>query len=41
LISNGFYAATRRKAESGDQSFEPFTNAGLNVGQRSLISVLV
>jgi signal transduction histidine kinase len=27
LISNGFYAATRRKAESGDEGFEPMLNA--------------
>jgi two-component system, NtrC family, sensor kinase len=27
LISNGFYAATRRKAESGDENFEPVLSA--------------
>jgi signal transduction histidine kinase len=27
LISNGFYAATRRKVESGDDSFEPVLSA--------------
>jgi signal transduction histidine kinase len=27
LISNGFYAATKRKAETGDQTFEPVLSA--------------
>jgi signal transduction histidine kinase len=27
LISNGFYAATRRKVEANDESFEPFLSA--------------
>jgi signal transduction histidine kinase len=27
LISNGFYAAIRRKAESGDKTFEPVLSA--------------
>ena len=27
LISNGFYAATRRKAETGDETFEPVLSA--------------
>jgi signal transduction histidine kinase len=27
LISNGFYAATRRKAEAGDETFEPVLSA--------------
>ena len=27
LISNGFYAATKRKAEAGDESFEPVLSA--------------
>src|SRR5262249_19523097 len=27
LISNGFYAATRRKIESGDEAFEPILSA--------------
>jgi len=27
LISNGFYAATRRKVETGDESFEPILSA--------------
>jgi two-component system NtrC family sensor kinase len=34
LISNGFYAATRRKAENGDGSFEPvLTAATRNLGE--------
>jgi GAF domain-containing protein len=35
LISNGFYAATKRKTESGDQSYEPvLTAATKNLGDR-------
>jgi signal transduction histidine kinase len=34
LISNGFYAATRRKAESGDECFEPVLSASTrNLGK--------
>ena len=34
LISNGFYAATRRKAETGDETFEPVLSAGTrNLGK--------
>ena len=34
LISNGFYAATRRKAENGDGSFEPVLSAATrNLGE--------
>ena len=34
LISNGLYAATRRKVESGDQSFEPLLTASTrNLGK--------
>ena len=34
LISNGFYAATSRKVESGDDSFEPVLNASTkNLGK--------
>jgi signal transduction histidine kinase len=35
LISNGFYAATKRKAQSHDQSYEPVLTAGTkNLGDR-------
>jgi two-component system, NtrC family, sensor kinase len=35
LISNGFYAATKRKAQSNDQSYEPvLTAATKNLGDR-------
>jgi len=34
LISNGFYAATRRKVETGDESFEPVLSAStMNLGK--------
>ena len=34
LISNGFYAATRRKAENGDGAFEPVLSAATrNLGK--------
>ena len=34
LISNGFYAATKRKVESGDESFEPVLSASTrNLGK--------
>jgi GAF domain-containing protein len=34
LISNGFYAATRRKVETGDETFEPLLSAGTrNLGK--------
>jgi two-component system NtrC family sensor kinase len=34
LISNGFYAATRRKVETGDESFEPVLSASTrNLGK--------
>jgi signal transduction histidine kinase len=40
LISNGFYAATRRKAEAGDDSFEPVLSAATrNLGKTVEIRV--
>src|SRR6202012_4359432 len=40
LISNGFYAATRRKAESGDDSFEPTLSATTkNLGNKVEIRI--
>jgi GAF domain-containing protein len=40
LISNGFYAATKRKTESGDQSYEPTLSAATkNLGDRVEIRI--
>jgi two-component system NtrC family sensor kinase len=40
LISNGFYAATRRKAENGDDSFEPTLSATTkNLGNKVEIRI--
>jgi two-component system, NtrC family, sensor kinase len=40
LISNGFYAATKRKAESGDESYEPTLMASTkNLGDRVEIRI--
>jgi signal transduction histidine kinase len=40
LISNGFYAATKRKAESGDESYEPtLTAATKDLGDRVEIRI--
>jgi signal transduction histidine kinase len=40
LISNGFYAATGRKAETGDKAFEPVLSAATrNLGERVEIRI--
>ena len=40
LISNGFYAATRRKSEAGDETFEPILSAVTrNLGNRVEIRI--
>jgi signal transduction histidine kinase len=40
LISNGFYAATKRKVEGSDESYEPMLSAATrNLGDRVAISI--
>jgi two-component system NtrC family sensor kinase len=39
LISNGFYAATKRKTESGDETYEPILAATKNLGDRVEIRI--